>query len=243
MDLLYRPVDGLGRKDLLLSDDRLITLLSVSYFMGPHVANGSVWLNAEPYSNLLQNLDLLRRLEGQGDLRPRRRELFDSDTLTFGSSDDLEYWERNEVTLKTQFGKEAFDRHRFLLLRDHQRTFLAQGDSLLNRFLLALPSWWAKPKDEFGLRLAEIYSHQKDQLLSSPISFQFGAAPRRSGDSDKFKTDVVAALNHLKERFPRLFPLRVPASLTLLFVPPRMGPGSSRADLDNLARKIVPHVH
>jgi hypothetical protein len=73
------------------------------------------------------------------------------------------------------------------------------------------------------------------------VSIDIGSRPLKEGDSDIFNARLKAALLDATEKQRLLFPPLLPVGVTIFHIPPN---GKHRpVDLDNLARKILPHIH
>ena len=76
-------------------------------------------------------------------------------------------------------------------------------------------------------------------VMSQFFSLDLGTPPSEKGDTSRFKERLDRVLDSFKAHNKFMFPLKRPISVILLYSPS----GNQSADLDNLARRVIPRIH
>lgn len=252
LDLLQHPIQELKtrRKRLLIEDDRQVRYLAVKYHIHQDRSEPNIWLKVAPYSNLVEDLSLLHKVqsgeiqENSGGRLPFHRDSVSwneltkeevSNTANDSALDNLREHERDKELWVAKFGHDIYEASRQMLLADVQND-LIESLALSPSDLLHLlaPSFLDLP-----LPSEDIYAVSRDNLLSPPLAIDLHHSDLEEGQSAVFKELVKQAITGFRKRLPLLFPLQVQVGVTILFQPPRDG----GIDLDNLARRIIHFVN
>ena len=86
--------------------------------------------------------------------------------------------------------------------------------------------------------VSEMWSIEEKMISMVIRLIDIGGAPIKSGDTNIFKDRLKKELIKFKEKYPVLFPLLHPISMTIFYTPPKSL--DNTLDLDNLARYITP---
>jgi hypothetical protein len=253
LDVLQKvePSEAIGRRMLLLKDDRQVQFLVCNYQLRPRNAEPGVQIRVASMANLVADLELYERVRRGGFVNiqddyaiaariPAREDPEEREGDRGQALKELRKWMRSEPQIVAQWGQKTFDAWRRMLERE------AQGQLL--RTWLLLPSHLqmllsgraeSRSKSEAKLCYASMIQPLRNLLLRSPLSFALAPPPTKEGEVTAFKQSVQKALTKLKNQ-PLLHPLLTLVGITILYVPPRQG---QELDLDNLARRVVPFFH
>jgi hypothetical protein len=257
LDLLERRVGTDGsftNERLVFQNDRQVKMLMVRYSLGL-AATPQVSATVTARRHFVADLELVRRIE-RGDFEEPRdfghrrwRDREHDRSQIFGHEhghkleDALEHL--RELNLwpqkaRVDWGEGAFERMRSFYRHCAQQALLGDSDRFIGSLLLDLPELWKRRPREWLMKFA---SSSRGLLVSRPVSFSVGHAPRREGDTTMFAEALQRALGGFMKSYPLLFPLLTQLSVTIFHVPPLPGrDGTDGKDLDNLARLIIPKV-
>ena len=101
-----------------------------------------------------------------------------------------------------------------------QQALLADTDRFIGSTLLDLPELWKRRPREWLLNFT---SQSRRLLVSRPLSFSVGHAPRRDGDKGQFAVALQGALADFTKSYPLLFPLLTQLGVTIFHIPPLAG--------------------
>ncbi|MFN5946625.1 MAG: hypothetical protein ACK5Q4_07190 [Phycisphaerae bacterium] len=82
----------------------------------------------------------------------------------------------------------------------------------------------------------------KQLFETDGMSIDLGAPAIREGQSAEFRAAIASTLSEYRKAEPVMFPLLSTLGVTVLYLPPKDGHAQG-IDLDNLARRVIPHVH
>jgi len=241
IDLAYRAPVGGGR---LMKDDRQIRYLAVSYTL-KMTAWPSIFVRAARMSGFHEDVRLAREIHADRDVDARREDSLDE------SLDALQRWEAERESLVSNYGQATFAAHHRLHVIRIQQAWLSGTERLLHSLLLdalSQPNMPPSPAMVLGGRhwpALDINDLYKRFLFSPTISLSLAPLPQKEGQGEEFKKAVKDALTKIRAAHPRLFPLYSELAVTILLVPPARAAThhNATADLDNLARKVMPHIH
>jgi hypothetical protein len=256
LDLLQKPIASrrAGRRALLLQDDRLVHALFCSYsFADEERAGPYMTFEVTTLASFVRDLELHRKIasgdfddiDGVRDLdikHPYRGDY--QDELREDSIDEYRRLVRmGEEKGRTHYGEKLYDA---LLMMDKQ---MAQIEILKRRELrpadigtLFGPILRRRSHDELFRSLREMSAANVRMVSSFGVACaDLGPPAAQTGDSDRLKAKVRAALEKMRKEYPVLNPLFTTVGVTLLYVRPER---AQAIDLDNLARRfVVPIVH
>jgi hypothetical protein len=256
LDLLERQVGEDGsftNKRLVFRDDRQVKILMARYNLGLSTSS-QVAATITPRRHFLADLELVRRIE-RGDFEETRNQRYgrwrdtgDREKL-FGIAyedeiqdalENLRGISRWSQDYRDKLGEGIYEQMRLFYQHRAQQALLAYNDQFIGSLLLDLPELWKRrPRDW----LLDFTSQSRHLLVSRPLSFSVGHAPRRDGDRAQFAEALQRALVEFTQNFPILFPLHTQLGVTIFHIPPQTGTaGTYGKDLDNLARLIIPKV-
>jgi hypothetical protein len=254
LDLLGKPRDdsGIDRTRLLYRDDRQVKALIVRYHLRERGAKPGIWMTAEPFRDLLADLDLVERIsrhdfEDDGsywcrssmdDFREgpfRRNEYCDRDGFR-----ELAEFERDRERVLQHMSNDAYESQRQMMRMTAHEEHLRETERLICSGVLH--AYQNTPKTKGDLHngfLHRLAFQTRNMTLGAPFTLEFHHAPHRTGDNAAFDAALRTALNGFKKRYHYLFPLASTLNVTILMIPP-VGGGK---DLDNLAALILPALH
>ncbi len=253
LDLLEVPrADaGIDRPRLLYKNDRQVKALIVRYRLEGANQQPHIWVQAEPWRNLLADVDLLQKIRrddfeddgdswratGSDDFLPpfARDEYEDHDGL-----EQLVEFQREKTSFVRAFGSDAYEAQHEMMRRSMQQEDLRHTDQFICSGVLS--AFQDTPRTTGGaqdIALARLAAATRNMSLGSPFVLDLHHAPHRKGDSEQFDVILRKALNEYKAKRPYLFPLTSQLCVTLLMVPPV----DRGKDLDNLARLVLPALH
>ena len=102
-----------------------------------------------------------------------------------------------------------------------------------------------KRQPQYGY-LNRLAFQTRNMSLAPPFTLELHHAPYRKGDGEAFDQALRTALEGYKTTHHYLFPLAAVLNVTILVIPPEVvgiPPKDVRMDLDNLATRIVRHLH
>jgi hypothetical protein len=249
LDLLMEPLprSGIARKELLYTDDRLIRVLIVNYDFSDQTFAPGISLAVDRLANLVADVELLQRIQhgefkdDDNVLGSQRLDPFDSDDDDDDNSfERLHDLEQDRTHIIAMLGGKAYRAMMDMALYDAQRAYLRAATVRPSGLFTLFSSILQKDRyGQFSELMGSILKQQRSLVVSSPFTIDLRHTPLENGERSAFKENVRGVLADFKQRYPILFPLRVPISITVLYVPPKV----QSIDLDNLARYVVPFVN
>jgi hypothetical protein len=256
LDLLQAPIASRppNRRPMLLQDDRLVQALFCSYsFADEKPSAPFMTFEVTTLTNFIRDLELHQRLatgdfdeiDGVRELEikhPYRSDDYEEE-LRNDSIDEYRRLVRLGESGRRQYGEKLYNA--LLLMNKHS----AQREILEWRELRPVdiatlygPIPRRQRHDELFRPLREA-SAANVRLISAfgVACADLGPPAAQSGDSDRVRKKVRAALEKMRDQYPILNPLFMTVGVTLLYVRPLK---AQAIDLDNLARRfVVPIVH
>lgn len=261
IDLLEKPIEEskIRRKNLLFSNDRLIKILIVNYYIYDKDSKPHISIKSESFSNFLKDVELIDRIktnnffENGNGLR-----CYSSNYMEFKIDynngihnshvhdpiEELRSFERNKNSFINIYGEKVYNIQRNFFLKLAQLNYLKASEFKINHLIsLFSPNIHKNTskykKDRLHDFLGIMEKQYRNLLFSPPFSIDLSSTPTRSGEDEVFKSHITKVLDDFKRKYPILFPLRNLLSVTILFVPPKR----SDIDLDNLASYIIPIIN
>lgn len=253
LDLLETPIEGSGikRKNLLFKDDRQVESLIVNHHIETRNEYPSITIKATSIGNFKKDLRLLDKIrhnsfENEHRLEYDIEEILKANNSTQSLSFEDTLVEYNEVkNWKDNHNPEIKTQKMLLqkmLLQNLQESYF-QSKKIEPMDLLYFYSDLLLGKDTISLVLKDVYIQYRDILIYPPFSLPVKnfSPPNNNKSKTSFKDDIKGALLKLKDTNNLLFsPLLINTSLIILYIPPK---DELEADLDNLARYIIPKVN
>lgn len=252
LDLLGHH-DGDDGRPLLYRDDSQVKMLFVScnhdWDPDTPARQGSIHLECSPLADAIAELEAVHEIAVPGH--------------DFDWTAEEPRFERRDIDLRLENAR-AFEASgdpdlsrmaadiRFDALRDHQESFLREGDRWLSglfrrrarELVTGKPAPWearaarAVGSLEAWRQLQEPFG--PDDIANELRGFflvPLPALPARSGEGKSFSHALDEACERFLREHPSLSPLVAPLRVTILAVPPQ------QQDLDNIARKVVPAIN
>lgn len=228
LDLLHKELPSVdSHKNLLFKDDNQVKILIVNFNTQLDKEVGSIFIKSQSIGDFIKDLELVDSL----DVEENYDVHYELDT----SRDDLDDFLKSKDAFDSEYNKmEPYYRQRF------QENFLKLHNVKTYSLVSLFKSRFAKYKDLSSCPSFKELIEENDRIITFSTNFsELGNSPQQEGDTKVFKNNVKDKLNKFKERYKILFPLLTPIRVNILFIPPK----SNVADLDNLARYIVPFVN
>jgi hypothetical protein len=154
--------------------------------------------------------------------------------------EDLRDLEEGKKDYDRLFGEHYYRVQKNFLIRQIQEQFLKQNNLEIRNLISIFQPFFSNNKKYFESKEFQgIWNGSRNLISFSPTYLDFGNAPQKSGERNKFKSQLKKELKVFREKYKLLFPLLLPISVIVTFIPPR----EKIVDLDNLARYIVPFVN
>lgn len=249
LDLFSKPLKTLKtkRKRLLYDDDRLVKILIVKYMPLPG-STPHIILKIDRLENFFQDLALVEKIVND-DFKDtgRRYHYIDDDEfhLKHGYSypdahEKLEELLANKDSYVDFIGPKAYDIMVDFAKQDIQKDYLQIGDISPSSITSLFAPSLCKPMP-LGMdhTLKGIQEAGRNMIISPPLTLDLKHTPIEDGETTIFKRNVRSILNKFKRQLPKLFPLKIPVGVIVLYVPPE----TQSIDLDNLARYIIPFIN
>lgn len=251
LDLLenrLRP-DGSPGGKLLYINDRNVKVLFVRYNLGLGHSGPRIQVQADSLRNFAADIELVKRIHHQDFRREgyeyRRsqaceQKLFDDDASDECLAElltDLREFERWSPEHRVRLGKGYEAMHKFQIQRI-QKEWLRSTDRFIDSVMAGTLSLWSRKSCTDDV--CDLVEMQRGFLLANPFTFSVMHAPRREGESERFREALEETLAAFKSAHPVLFPLTTQLGVTIFHVPP-LNPALG-TDLDNIARRIIPGV-
>ena len=170
---------------------------------------------------------------------PRNRMGFEFDD---GAIQSYASFRKEGDSAKSRYGKQIYEVLLLMKQQSEQQAILKQRQPKPIDIATIYGGFTGKRKRPEILRqLDEIRAGWVRKIYNMGVaSVDLGAPARRPGESDAFKQKVQADLAAMRKQYPVLTPLLTTVGITILYVPPL---ADQKIDLDNLARRVIPHVH
>ena len=252
LDLLQAPLACRSPhlRKLLLQDDRLVKALFCSYsFAYDETLEPYVSLDVSTLTDFARELQLYEAIV-RGDFDhidevksldihdPRDRVGFEFD----GALQSYESFRKEGDSAKSRYGKKPYEALLWMHQESAQQAILKQRQPKPIDLATIYGSFTGRRKRPIILsQLDGISAGWVRQIYNMGVaSVDLGAPATQSGESDAFKKNVQATLAALRKQYPVLTPLLTTVGITILYIPPL---ADQKIDLDNLARRVIPHVH
>lgn len=254
LDVFQHPAPGLNiqRSRVLLQDDRQVKVLICNYHLAPEFGPG-IMVRVAPLSDFVNDLEFVNRIRHErfDDARSirwkdewaRLRRSHEDERL-----DELREQYRDLAKRQTKyeqaFGAPAFEAMRESARRDLQECLLElrepRPDQLGALYFPIIGAGHVR-KELQAIRVGT--SQMLKQLFETDgMSIDLGAPAVREGQSAEFRAAIASTLSEYRKVEPVMFPLLSTLGVTVLYLPPKDGHAQG-IDLDNLARRVIPHVH
>lgn len=233
--------------ELVYKDDRQVKLLfarvgrphldveTLAAFWGddapPWIAQrerrgAEIWITAQPKASVLDDLRVAQTLEERWD--PFKAVYGTQDVSMFDAGferDELVDYQRTfDPAVKTQ-------QARFRQIAS-QIDYLDQAQQQHHVDLVFSSLFTEFPVDRFG-----VWKHASARLSHCPYIFNLGTLPER-GETVEFERRLREILEHRRDQFPRLLPLRARSGISMILFEKK---GHSK-DLDNLVQQTLPAI-
>lgn len=252
LDLLHKPMPEIDNlRGILFRDDSQVKILMVNYrSVSSSDQKPGIFLKCQSLGYFIQDLELANRIvdndfaDADGiswALRPWEDDYVNIDNYLDNLRDleaDREFYVKDGDT-------KLYESLRLISLWKIQESYLEHNRLDESKLLLLLRSLTKTKTNslpylkEFEDHIRNTWKELQDRFLLVSNFLELGNAPNKPGEKIVFKTSLQNKLHLFRERHRLLFPLLIPISVTVIFVPPR----GNVVDLDNLARYIVPFVH
>jgi hypothetical protein len=251
LDLLQQPdaCFALRRNRILLQDDKLVKVLICNYRLSESGQQG-IRIRVATMTDFITDLELFSWvIAGEFGAKRRYDHLHEAIHAYLEERDKQfdDSWEdyHDHVSHRREFirtfGSTTYESLRLQLQRSVQEASLKgrepTPDQLASVYAPQLGKWQAPP---FKFLVQASSQMIKKLYMSAVMSVELGRPASREGESEMFKQAVREALVALRKKRPIMYPLLTLAGVTILYIPPSVGP---RIDLDNLARRVIPYVH
>lgn len=256
LDLLQTPIESRrpNCRRLLLQDDRLVQALFCSYsFVDEILSQPFMTFEITTLTNFIRDLELHQRIatgdfdeiDGVRDLKIKSPYYSDDyeQELDDKSVDEYLRLVRMGQNGRKRYGEKLYDALLLMNKQSAQREILKMRELRPVDVATLYGPAPSRQRQHAMLRSVRDASAANVRLVGSlgVASADLGPPAVQSGDSDRLKATVRAALAEMRQQCPILDPLFVTIGVTLLYVPPLKG---QTIDLDNLARRfVVPIVH
>lgn len=242
IDLLWRPLEKLKKKSLILRDDNQIKYLKVN-FNKSKGQTSSINIKIFPYNRLIKDIELLIRLETsvfkyefknvEIDDDPRDEEQYVQNEILF----DLVNHVKNEDNYKNSFGEEEYKYWELILKKRAQEIDLnnqrIKNNDILCLFRKSIKINSLDTKNDGIIEKLENIDNFTLELLGD---FSVENLPIKSGEGDEFIKKLKFKIDEYFERRWFYFPLLNPIALSVFIVQPKC----TTKDFDNLAKLILP---
>lgn len=242
LDLLQPPLAALNlrRRSLLIRNDNLLRMLTCYYHLDENTSTsgtpGKVSLTIRRLADFLEDVRLYFHLSE--DLHELSKSK--SHSGQNGQIERFRKFQLERTCFEHQLGKLAADGMDRAMRMLAQQEYLAMCDpssSEIGRLLDPLVLF-TQPQDDFLVEATGTWI--RDRFNHPFISIDCGERPLKEGDTKLLRARIQAACLSAKRSNDLLFPLVVPCGATIIHVPPA---NDKKIDLDNLARKVLSHVH
>lgn len=228
LDLLHKELLGVdSHSKILFKDDNQVKILIINYHINLEDEIGKIYIQTQSIGDLVKDLELADSL----DLEEENNYPSEFDT-SLESLRELEQIKhivgKNYENLKRMWTQQV--QKDFLKLHNI-RTF---GLISLFRSRFSSHNKFSKFPD-----LKDKLMEFERLIVFSTNFLELGQSPQQEGETRIFKDAVKVKLNEFKVKYKLLFPLTTPIRVNILFIPPK----SNIADLDNIARYIIPFVN
>ena len=252
LDLLQAPIGGRPPhlRKLLLQNDRLVKALFCSYsFAADKTFEPYVSLDISTLTDFVRELELYQDIiRGSFDHIDgvRSLDIHDPrDKVGFEFDDDIQSYasfSKEGDSAEFRYGKQRYNVLRLMHQQSAQQAILKQRQPKPIDLAMIYGGFTGnRKKPNIFSQLDGIRAGWVRQIYNMGVaSVDLGAPATRSGESDEFKQNVRATLVAMREQYPVLAPLLTTIGITILYVPPL---AAQRIDLDNLAKRVIPHVH
>lgn len=254
LDLLHKENNQDKMKNLLFKDDGQIKILIVNYNTNSEdlpeafkIRRPSIRINSYPLSNFIKDIELTQRISRNifhqvDSIRSLNfdSQIHDDQHDHFDHRRELENLENILRDTSGQLSETLNDFRKNYLTRNIQQDYLKKNAFKISDLVLIFQSRFSyNKKHELDEGFQKIWDITRNYIYLSFDFIELGNAPRKHGESSIFKSNLEVRLNDFKTKHSVLFPLLQPVKLLVTFIPPK----NNVADLDNLARLIVPLVH
>lgn len=227
--------------------------LVVRYHLRGLSGKPNVWLHAEPFHDFLADAHLVERIrrddfEDEGRLGWRGSITDDLGDGPFRGEEDLEddgfrklaEFERERNSIVRGLSNDAFESMRQLMRMDAHQGHLRRAERhTCSGVLYAFQNTPTTKRERHDGFLNRLAFQTRNMSLAPPFTLELHHAPHRKGDGEAFDQALRTALKDYKATHHYLFPLATVLNVTILMIPPEGG----GKDLDNLATRIVRHLH
>lgn len=252
LDLLHKEMPHLDKfSQLLFRDDSQVKVLIANYHLNIHRSHKPhISITCYSMSDFIIDVALAERIRrneftdiNEWDRRKNSHTRIDEvrDTnLFFDLRKELDDILGKESNIVSKFGRTTFDLLAHFHTRRLQEQYLKDNKIDITDLSHVFQRRFSQNK-----KYIDDSEFQKIwDIVSNYISFgldflEVGSVPRKTGDRQVFRSSLQAKLTSFKEKHKTLFPLLQPIGLTVIFIPSEDLP----ADLDNLARDLVPFIH
>lgn len=252
LDLLQKPLDCRlpHLRKPLLQNDRLVKALFCSYSSADDkTVEPYVSLDISTLTDFARELQLYEAIvRGAFDHIDEVRSLDirdPRDKVGFEFDDAIQSYasfSKEGDSAESRYGKQPYEALLWMHQQSAQQAILKQRQPKPIDIATIYGGFTGKRKrPKFRSQVDGIRAGWVRQIYSMGIaSVDFGVPATRSGESNVFKQKVRAALVAMREQYPFLTPLLTTVGITILYIPPL---ADQKIDLDNLARRVIPHVH
>ena len=257
MDLICKPINGskIGRKYLLLEDDRLVRALFASYYFAEEPEKPSIEIKISSYRDFLQDMQLIDKIQNNGfaedEVYPYTgmEEKYSGNSFSWIKDDEDDFndpleelndWRLHKEENVKIAGKKGYKAMENMMIWEVQKKLLKISDYQLGNAFALLNMHSKQPNDSYPNTLfntfGEIYKSYIDIL---PICLDLSHIPLEKGETNQFKEKVKKRIKDFKKRYPILMPLLTPVKAIIFLTRPDF---KIIFDYDNLARKILPII-
>jgi hypothetical protein len=228
LDLMHKDLPAIdSHKGMVFGDDNQIKILIVNYHTRLEKEDGRIFIRTQSIGNLIKDLELTYSIDGTTKIDLSNK--FDNSLHALKECREI----------KDILG-EKFEGLELYWKRQIQENFLELHNVKTIGLIFLFRSRFSKTTLLSDYPDLQIILNENERLITFSTNFlELGRTPQKEGDTKLFKESVKEKLRKFKEKYKILFPLLTPIRVNILFIPPK----SNVADLDNIARYIVPFVN
>ncbi len=246
------PDSAIQRPRVLLQDDRQVKVLICNYHLAQDFGPG-IMVRVAPLSDFVNNLELANRIRHErfDDARSIRWKDewrlggFQEEERLLELEEHFYEFTKHQKRYERAFGTVAFEAMREGARRDLQQCLLERREPRPDQLgALYAPLVGTGQQLGSGLRAMRVSTSRmlKQFFEADGMSIDLGAPAIREGQSAEFRAAIASTLSKHRAVEPVMFPLLSTLGVTMLYLPPKEGHAQG-IDLDNLARRVIPHIH
>ncbi len=229
LDLLHKELRATDtHKEILFKDDNQIKILIVNYYIKTEREKGEIYIETQSIGDFIKDLELIDKI----DVEKENNYPDDFDTSLEGLSSLEE--------IKEVLGENYHSLRKYWVQQVQESFLKTHNLSVAGLVSLFRSRFFSQKRYSDFAELQEIFKEQERLIIFATNFLEFGKSPSKNGESrSEFKAQVRIKLDKFKEKYKILFPLLQPIRVNILFILPK----SNVADLDNIARYIIPFVN